>query len=59
MLGTLLDTGGPVRVLALGVALPLVLDRVVGLHGRTLLLAHAVVIEILACLKHFTSEKGF
>ena len=51
VLGALLDAGGAVRVLAQRVSLPLVLDRVVDLHGRTLLLANAIVIEVLACLR--------
>ena len=50
MFRTVLDTSGPVGVLAEGVALPLVLDGVVDLHGWTLLLAHAVVVEVLTCL---------
>ena len=34
--------------LAVRVLLPLVLDGVVALHGRALLLAHAVVVEVAA-----------
>ena len=51
VLGTLLDAGGAVRVLAVGVALPLVLGRVVDVHGRALLLADPVVVEVLAGLQ--------
>ena len=51
VLGTLLDAGGAVRVLAVGVALPLVLGRVVDVHGRALLLANPVVVEVLAGLQ--------
>ena len=40
------------------IPLPLVLDRVVDLHGRTLLLAHAVVVEILTCLDEEGMEVG-
>ena len=48
VLGALLDARGPVGVLALGVLLPRVLYRVVSLHGRTLLLAHTVVVKVAA-----------
>ena len=51
MLRAVLHAGGAVRVLAQRVSLPLVLDRVVDLHGGTLLFANAVVVEILACLR--------
>ena len=51
MLWAVLDAGGTIRVLAQRVALPLVLDRVVDLHGGALLLAHAVVVEVLASLQ--------
>ena len=51
MLRAVLDAGGSVGVLAQGVALPLVLDRVVDLHGGALLLAHTVVVEVLASLQ--------
>ena len=51
MLRAVLDAGGTVRVLAQRVALPLVLDRVVDLHGRALLLAHTIVVEVLARLQ--------
>ena len=51
MLRAVLDAGGTIRVLAQRVALPLVLDRVVDLHGRALLLAHTVVVEVLAGLQ--------
>jgi len=48
VLGTFFDTGCSVGIFSLGVSLPLVLDRVVYLHRRTLLLAHSVVVKILA-----------
>ena len=48
MLGAVLDAGGAVGVLSVGVLLPLVLDGVVALHGRALLLADAVVEEVAA-----------
>ena len=51
MLRAVLDAGGAVRVLAQRVSLPLVLDRVVDLHGRALLFAHPVVVEVLARLR--------
>ena len=51
MLGALLDAGGAVRVLAVGVPLPLVLGGVVDVHGRTFLFAHTVIVEVLASLK--------
>jgi hypothetical protein len=51
MLGTVLDTGGSVGILPLGVLLPAVLDRVVTLHRRTLLFADAVVVEVAASLE--------
>lgn len=51
MLRAVLDAGGTIRVLAQRVALPLVLDRVVDLHGRALLLAHTIVVEVLARLQ--------
>ena len=51
MLRAVLDAGGTIRVLAQRVSLPLVLDRVVDLHRWTLLLANAVVVEVLACLR--------
>ena len=51
VLRAVLDTGGSVGVLAQGVALPLVLDRVVDLHWGALLLAHTVVVEVLASLQ--------
>ena len=51
VLRAVLDAGGSVGVLAQGVALPLVLDRVVDLHGGALLFAHAVVVEVLASLQ--------
>ena len=51
VLGALLDAGGAVRVLAVGVPLPLVLGRVVDVHGRALLLAHTVIVEVLAGLQ--------
>ena len=50
VLGALLDAGGAVRVLAVGVPLPLVLGGVVDLHGRTLLFANSIIIKILAGL---------
>ncbi len=50
MFRTVLDTGGAVRVLAVLVLLPVVLARVVDLHGWALLLAHAVVVKVLAGL---------
>ena len=46
-----LDTGGAVGVFARRVALPPVLGRVVDLHRRALLLAHALVVEVLARLR--------
>ena len=48
VLGAVLDAGGAVGVLSVGVLLPLVLDGVVALHGRALLLAHPVVVEVAA-----------
>ena len=48
--GAVLDAGGAVGVLAVGVLLPLVLVGVVGLHGWALLLANAVVVEVLTRL---------
>ena len=48
VLGAVLDAGGAVGVLSVGVLLPLVLDGVVALHGRALLLAHPVVVEVPA-----------
>ena len=51
MLRAVLDAGGSVGVLAQGVALPLVLDRVVDLHRGALLFAHTVVVEVLASLQ--------
>ena len=51
MLGTLLDAGGAVCVLALGVPLPPVAHGVVDVHGGTLLLANPVIVEVLARLK--------
>jgi hypothetical protein len=50
MLRAVLDTGGPVGVLPQRVPLPPVLGGVVDLHGRTLLLAHPFVVEVLAGL---------
>ena len=50
MLRAVLDAGGAVCVLAQRVALPLVLDRVVDLHWGALLLAHPIVVEVLASL---------
>jgi len=51
VLGTVLDAGGAVRVLAGRVRHPRVRDRVVALHRRTLLLTRAFVVEISARLK--------
>ena len=51
MLGTILDAGRSIGVLAVGVLLPAILDRVVTLHRRALLLANAVVVKIPASLK--------
>ena len=51
VLWTFLDTGGSVGILSLRIPFPLVLDRVVYLHGRALLLAHTVVVKILAGLE--------
>ena len=51
MLRTVLDACGSVCVLARRVALQAVLGRVVDLHGWALLLAHPLVIEILARLQ--------
>ena len=48
VLGAVLDAGCAVGVLSVGVLLPLVLDGVVALHGRALLLAHAVVVKVPA-----------
>ena len=50
VLGAVLDAGGAVGVLALGIDLPGVGGRVVAHHRRTLLLADAVVVEVAACL---------
>ena len=44
------DAGGSVGILAVRVLLPAVLGRVVDLHGRALLLAHSVVVEVFARL---------
>lgn len=51
VVGALLDAGGAVGVLAVGVVLPRVGDGIVLLHGRTLLGAHPVVVEVLAGLR--------
>ena len=51
MFRTVLDTSGAVRVRAVLVLLPVVLARVVDLHGWALLLAHAVVVKVLAGLR--------
>ena len=51
VLGAVLDAGGPIGVLAVRIPLPAVLDLVVTLHGRALLLAHAVVVEVGASLE--------
>ena len=51
VLGTLLDAGGAVCVLALGVPLPPVAHGVVDMHGGTLLLANPVIVEVLARLE--------
>lgn len=48
MLGTIPDAGGTVRVFALRVGLPRVGGRVVVLHRRALLRAHAIVVEVAA-----------
>jgi len=50
MFWAVLDTGGAVGVLPRGVPLPPVLGRVVDLHGWALLLAHPLVVEVLARL---------
>lgn len=55
MLGALLDAGGAVGVLALGVPLPPVAHGVVDVHGGTLLLANPVIVEVLARLKKIES----
>lgn len=55
VLGTLLDAGGAVGVLALGVPLPPVAHGVVDMHGGTLLLANPVIVEVLARLKKIES----
>ena len=49
--GAVLDAGGAVRVLSGGVPLPAVLDCVIALHGRTVLFAYAIIIEIATGLK--------
>ena len=54
MLRALLDTGGAIGVLALGVPLPPVAHGVVDVHGGTLLLANPVIVEVLARLKKYS-----
>lgn len=50
MLGTRFDAGGAIGVLAFRVRLPRVRDRIVALHGRTFLIANAIVEEIATSL---------
>jgi len=56
VLGTVLDASCSVGVLPLGILLPSVLDRVVALHGGTLLLADPVVVEVPASLQEVVDE---
>ena len=51
MLWTLSHTGGTIGILSIGISLPLVLGWIVNVHGWTLLLAHSIVVEVLASLK--------
>lgn len=48
MFGTVSNTRGSVRILSVGVHLPRVSGGVVALHGRTLLRAETVVVEVAA-----------
>ena len=55
MLRAGLDAGGAVGVFALGVHLPRVGYRVVALHGRAFLLAHAIVEKVTARLFQYNN----
>lgn len=49
MLGTIPDTCRSIRVLSVRIRFPQIVGRIVLLHWRTLLFAHAVIVEIPAC----------
>ena len=55
MFGTRFDAGGAVRVFAFGIDFPRIRNGIVALHGRTFLLANAVVEKVATRLQNHIS----
>uniref|UniRef100_A0A2M3ZPM3 Putative secreted peptide n=1 Tax=Anopheles braziliensis TaxID=58242 RepID=A0A2M3ZPM3_9DIPT len=58
MLRTVPDAGRTVRVLAIGIRFPEVVDWIVALHRRTLLFALAIIVKVLTSETVFLSRTG-
>ena len=57
MFGTISDTGGAISIFPVRIFLPLILDWIISLHGRTFLFANAIIVKIPTSLEERMKKK--